>query len=307
MSNIVQQAYDSFFYNGAKLKDLNEKPELVIGATNLQTARPFIFSKQKMEDTKYWEFKDGKGPLYFKHDEFPVSKAVTASSCVPFAFTPIGIEKKYYSDPADYLRINPQLVDGGVYDNQGIHKITQKNSHLNCDIVITSDAGNKLPFEGFYNNTIILLIRTMNVFMARIKNFQMIQNIYRNNENENREVVYLSLGWDLNGCIPGFINNLKENNVKVEVIKAHNIPDEWLTDLVKFESEIVGFLAKQVGYDIIISRDLSPEEIKIARSVGTNLKKLSGKQIGCLITHAENLTELQVKLYCPSLVQGVLD
>jgi NTE family protein len=302
VSKIVQKAYDSFFYHGAMLQDLNEKPELVIGSTNLQTARPFTFSKNKMEDTKYWEMMDGKGAVYFKHKEFPVSKAVTASSCVPFAFTPIAIEKKYYSDPADFQRINPQLVDGGVYDNQGIHKITQKKSHFNCDIVITSDAGNKIPFEGSYNNTIILLMRTVNVFMARIKNFQMIQNIYRNNENENREVAYFSLGWDLKGCIPGFIENMKKNNVREEVIKAHHIPGDWLNDIESHETAIARFMADRVGYDEIIRKDLTLEDILIARSVGTNLTKLSGKQIDCLVRHAENLTELQVKLYCPSLL-----
>ena len=102
-----------------------------------------------------------------------------------------------------WLYSKPKLVDGGVYDNQGIHKITQKKSHLNCDVIITSDAGNQLPFEWFYNNTIILLIRTVNVFMTRIKNFQLVQSVYRNNENENREMAYLSLGWDLKGCLPG--------------------------------------------------------------------------------------------------------
>lgn len=301
VSKVIQKAYDSFFYDNATLKNFNEKPEIVIGSTNLQTSRPFIFSRLRMEDSFYSNYSDGEEPICFRHDDFPVSKAVTASSCVPFAFSPIDIEKKYFADPGDFKKVKPQLVDGGVYDNQGIHKITQDNSRLNCHFIIISDAGNRLPFERSYNNTFNLLLRTVNVFMTRIKNFQMVQNVYRNSKYSNREVAYLSLGWDLEDCIPGFVDNLIENNVTTDVIKAHNIPEEWLLDPAKHKPDLIGLLEYEVGYDQIFRRNLDSDDMDIARSVGTNLTRLSKKQIDCLIRHAENLTELQVKLYCPSL------
>ncbi len=176
VSRIIEKAYDDFFYNAACLSGLREKPELAIGSTNLQTQRHFTFSKRKMEDSTYAYYSP---PILFDGSAFPVARAVMASSCVPFAFTPVSIDKVYYKDQTQYGMVDPKLVDGGVYDNQGIHKITQNNSTYACDIVIVSDAGNKLPFERLYNNTITLLLRTVETFMARIKNFQMMQNIYQ--------------------------------------------------------------------------------------------------------------------------------
>jgi NTE family protein len=44
------------------------------------------------------------------------------------------------------------------------------------------------------------------------------------------------------------------------------------------------------------------EEIALARSVKTNLTALKEKEIDALVKHASSITELQVKLYCPSLV-----
>ncbi|HZY39613.1 MAG TPA: patatin-like phospholipase family protein, partial [Mucilaginibacter sp.] len=153
LSRIIEKAYNEFFYHEATLSDLCEQPELAIGSTNLQTSRHFTFSKRKMEDSTYAYYPI---PIYFNGADFPVARSVMASSCVPFAFTPVSIDETYFRDPALAKSVDPKLVDGGVYDNQGIHKITQDNSSYACHIVVVSDAGNHLPFEKSYNNTFTL-------------------------------------------------------------------------------------------------------------------------------------------------------
>lgn len=302
VSKEVERAYDKFFYQQATLSGLSNKPLLAIGSTNLQTARPFTFSRLKMEDSSYAYM---ESPVRFKHDDFPVARAVMASSCVPFAFTPVHIDKEFYVNPEDMLRVYPQLVDGGVYDNQGIQKITQRNSMYGCDVIITSDAGNKLPFEGSYNNLVILLIRTMDVFMARIKNFQLIEDIYGNVATENRQVAYLSLGWSLEQCIPGFINNLAGGKITEEVIEAHQFKPEWVADPNRYRKELTTYLENEVDYKTILQRNLKPPQLFIARNVGTNLTPLSREELTYLAIQAANLTELQVRLYCPTLVLPV--
>lgn len=300
VSKVIEKAYDKFFYKNATLSDLlDEKPMLAIGSTNLQTCRPFTFSKKKMEDSFYAYMQP---PVYFKHADFPLSRAVMASSCVPFAFTPVKISKEFYVVETDAKKINPTLVDGGVYDNQGIQKITQKGSSYECGIIITSDAGNKLPFQNSYNNILVLLIRTMDVFMARIKDFQMMQNLYKNTEFENKQIAYLSLGWDIQNCIPGFIDNLNKGLITQSVINEQKIPSEWLKNVNQFRNEIQQWLEKNVNYKKIEAEKLTAAQLEIARSVGTNLSCLSLNQIDCLSKHAANITELQVKLYCPSLI-----
>ncbi|MCB0699161.1 MAG: patatin-like phospholipase family protein [Chitinophagales bacterium] len=296
VSDVIEKAYDKFFYENKTLGDFKSTPRLAIGATNLQTSRPFVFSQDRMGDSLYDYMEDA---IPFKHKEFPISKAVMASSCVPFAFTPISIAKKYFEDPDDFERIDPKIVDGGVYDNQGIHKITQEHSSYKCNIIITSDAGNKLPFAGAYNNTFTLLLRTVDVFMARIKHFQMSKNLYENAGVTDREIAYLSLGWDIEKCIPGFVNNLKNGNIVPDVIKQHELKTEWIDNPQAYEEEIAQHLQLKVDYKKILANNLNEDDLKIARSVSTNLKALKKKQVEALMIHAENLTELLVKLYCP--------
>jgi len=299
VSREVEKAYNKFFYNKATLSQLANKPLLAIGSTNLQSGRPFTFSRLKMEDSTYAFMEN---PVRFKQDDFPVARAVMASSCVPFAFTPVHIDKQFYAHPEDVDRIQPQLVDGGVYDNQGIQKLTQQGSMYACDVVITSDAGNKLPFEGSYNNLLILLIRTMDVFMARIKNFQLVQDVYENAAMANRQIAYLSLGWNVEQCIPGFINNLAAKKITQEVIEAHQLCPEWVADPERYRKELTQYLENEVDYKKIQLHNLKPPQLNIARSVSTNLTPLSKEQLTYLAIQAANLTELQVKLYCPELL-----
>lgn len=300
-SKSVQKAYDSFFYHNAGLEMLREDVKLIIGSTNLETGRPFSFSSSAMGDTTYWSMKDQKGAIKFNPYGFPISKAVTASSCVPFAFTPVSIEKKFFLKPEDYSRINPQLVDGGVYDNQGIHKLTfdsEKAPHY----VIISDAGNRMSGSKRYGNTISLLMRTCDIFMNRIKNFQMMKSLYQPAKATGQQIAYLSLGWEFDQSIPGFVRNLEADQIHPQTLQYFNIPKDWIDDVEKFREDIIDFIEKKISFKEMKSNAPSKSELEIARGVGTNLTKLKQKQIDALMKHAAIMTEIQVKLYCPHLI-----
>lgn len=292
-SSIIEKAYDKFFFNHATLSNLRKRPALVIGSSNLHTGRLFTFSQDKMRDTAYRN-------IVFKHTEFPVSRAVMASSCVPFAFSPVGIDQQFYEVPKEGKNINPQLIDGGVYDNQGIQKLTQEKGDYSCDIIITSDAGGSFMADKKYPNTIALLIRTVDLFMYRIKGVQMQKNIYDNVALGARPIAYFSLGWELERCISGFVNNLAEGNVLPEVLSSHELEPAWTKNPEKFRSQIEKKLKEITGFETMAK--LSQDQWEIARRVGTNLTPLKQKTLDYLIQHAENLTEIQVKLYCPSLL-----
>jgi NTE family protein len=302
VSDVIESAYNSFFYQGRTLKDLKEKPVLAVGSSNLETGRPFTFSRLRMSDSMYSDKGKYNPPIYFKPEQFPVARAVMASSCVPFAFTPVHIDKQFFQDANDYKRVKPVLVDGGVYDNQGIQKITQPGSSYECQVIITSDAGGSFAGEGKYPNAIALLVRTVDLFMYRIKAVQMVQNIYRNVDGAGRPIAYLSLGWRLANIIPGFISNMIKGQVLKEVIDAQGFDSAWVADPAKFTTEIKAHLEQRVDYAAISSRDLSEADWQFACSTGTNLTCLSAKRVDCLIRQAENLTEIQVKLYCPELL-----
>jgi NTE family protein len=296
VSRIIEKAYDKYFFQQATLSGLCEHPELAIGSTNLQTSRHFTFSKRKMEDSTYAYYKP---PVLFNGADFPIARAVMASSCVPFAFTPVSINEIYFRDPAMVASVDPKLVDGGVYDNQGIHKITQDNSSYACQIVLVSDAGNHLPFEKSYNNTFTLLLRTVNTFMARIKNFQMMQNIYQ--VPNKREIAYQSLGWDLEDCLPGFYENLKTGNISPSVLTAHQLPDDWIKNPVIHKNELLQYMEQKCHVKDILTNNLPKGRLQRIRQIGTNLTRIKPELVKDMIVHAANLTELQLRLYCPTL------
>jgi len=295
VSKLIEKIYDRFFYGGKTLSQLPDRPVLVVGSTNLQTAKPFTFSKKWMGDSAYEYLKP---PVRFSAGNFPVARAVMASSCVPFAFTPVKIDRQFFVNQDQAKEYHPLLVDGGVYDNQGIHKVVVQGRY-DCDIVITSDAGGGSTGEMKFSNTISLLAETVNVFMSRIKKAQMVQNVYDNAGTANKEIAYFSLAWDVENCIPGFVDNLAKKQITQQVIAAHALPPEWVADPREFRDEIETYLKQRLNYAAIPKP--TEEEKTIARNVGTNLTALSRRKVDCLIKQAQALTELQVKLYCPSL------
>jgi len=298
VSREIERAYDAFFYHGQTLQHLRPTPILAIGTSNLQTGRPFTFSREWMADSTYSYYQP---PIHFEAANFPVARAVAASSCVPFAFTPITIDPTYFREQTDVNRAHPQLIDGGVYDNQGIQKLTQANSRYECNTVVVSDAGAGLSPLGSrpYPNTVALLLRTVDLFMNRIKNAQMMANLFQRATEHSKCVAYLSLGWQLKNSIPGFIDNLAQGNISPSVVAARQLRAEWVTNPKEHRLALTAYLEQQVEYADLAARDLTTDEWQVVCQVGTNLTPLTPVQLSLLTRHAANLTEIQVKLYWP--------
>jgi len=251
-----------------------------------------------MGDSTY-SYPNSGSPITFKHGDFPVSRAVMASSCVPGAFTPIRIKKAFFSNRKDAKKVSPKLIDGGVYDNQGIHKLTFPSSSSYCGNVIVSDAGNFLPTENWSFNSLFLLMRTGSIFMSRIKNIQMMTNLYHSNTNSI--VAFQSLGFDVDNSLGEFIKMIKHGHIKEEVIKAHEIDEQLI--VIKDWKSVEKHIKVRIEYDKIIAKGCNKEELETARNVKTGLSKLSDEKINALVKHAEAITEMQVKLFLPHLLK----
>lgn len=76
-----------------------------------------------------------------KLQEIGLSHAVAASACVPGVFKPFPIHDLYRNSQDEEI-VN-QLVDGGVFDNQGIDALERAN----CDFIICSDGSGQLESE----------------------------------------------------------------------------------------------------------------------------------------------------------------
>jgi len=297
-SQLKIKAYKKIFFKDLKISDLPDSPAIALNATNLSTGTLWTFSKNKTSDSSYEYPKDGGNSIKFNCSDMPIAIAVASSTSVPVPFDPILIDKKYYENLNDFNRIKPRLIDGGLYDNQGIHKISQPNSSYSCDIILVSDGSQ--PFNNLFksSNTFFILYRGIDVMMRKIKNLQFIRDVY----SANREIAYFSLDWKYNLCVEEFIRAARKGQVFPAVLSYHGLTDQILK---KPTSEIVSFINNKINYMGIIEKGLSNEEISKVSKIGTNLTALKKTEIDLLSRHAETLTDLQINLYCPTLTNNI--
>ena len=306
VSCFIECSYNRLFFKKKKLSDLPQKPLVAINATDVSNGKLYTFSQLKMGGYPYYKNGDySTSP--FDNTQFTITKAVMASSCVPFAFSPIRISKKFCKEDIKA----PILIDGGLYDNQGTHKLSMSKSRYRTDYIIVSDAGNTQINSKWILNPICLLIKTSDIMMDRIKRLQRQQNIYTQ-ANTNR-YAYVPLEWDIEEqLIKGFVRNIIGGNIVEPLYSWHKISSEDINNLtnsdkkiseVAFEN-IVATLKKSIEWDQLCKIFPDKDSCEMARSVGTNLTKLRRKKIDALIRHSEALAEIQVRLYLPEIIEA---
>ena len=136
-TEVLAEAYKEGFLGKKTLDDLKDGPRIYLNATNMATGNMFFFVAGGGDKSEIGEHELGQVDA----PNFPISKAVAASSAFPPVYPPLIIKKKHY--PVTGVRY-VALTDGGVYDNLGVNPLLriQRNS---LDYSITSDAGK--PFE----------------------------------------------------------------------------------------------------------------------------------------------------------------
>ncbi len=300
VSNLIAWQYDRLFFQGKRLKGLKPCPVVTINATDYPTVSQFTFSRERMYSYYY-----GDGAFY--HEQFPVSKAVMASSCVPFAFCPIRIPKTFRTSAMKGKKL-PMLLDGGLYDNQGTHVLTDKMSPYKCSYIIVSDAGNGEVSDKWVFNPLVTLKRTSEVFMQRIKKIQIQQNLFMRSHPDKR-FAYALLEWDVNErMLKGFVENLKYNNIYPEVMAAHHITPNDIAQLKNSDmataagERIMARLKRNIHWDDLKKIKPTEDDHKEAYTIGTGLFGLSRKKIELLANEAEWKMTIQIRLYLPMLL-----
>ena len=154
-SDMAAEYYDEHLFGGAKFGDLAKaggRPFLAINATDLATGEHFVFTNSRFS------------LIASNRDDFPIARAVAASSAVPFILTPVTI-KNYAGMPAPPTAFVPRasgdesnishresqilsalhsygdsksrpyihLVDGGFADNLGLQSIVDDTVAVGVD------------------------------------------------------------------------------------------------------------------------------------------------------------------------------
>jgi len=148
-------------------------PILVINATTLNDGRNWRFTAQTMGE-RFPTGSDQKPIRLIKADPsyaviaanqqcFTLGHAVGASACVPALFPPLAISGLYRDSEED---IRPQLVDGGVHDNQGVRGLVDEQ----CTCFIVSDASGQMQVESEpATGALPVLLRSNSIGQDRVR------------------------------------------------------------------------------------------------------------------------------------------
>jgi predicted acylesterase/phospholipase RssA len=116
-----------------------------------------------------------------------LGEAVAASSCVPGLFEPIVFPDLY---PDKTVR----LVDGGVYDNQGVASLLEQD----CNVVIASDASGQMATQDSpKGGRLSVTLRSFSVSMSRVRQAEFRELAARTRSGLLKGLVFMHLKKDL--------------------------------------------------------------------------------------------------------------
>lgn len=181
-------------------------PILILNATTLNTGHNWQFTATWMGEppSSIDSEVDGNYRLrrmYYEdapegHKRIRLGHAVAASSCVPGLFEPLALPKLYEG-------LVVRLVDGGVYDNQGVSSLIDQG----CNILLVSDASGQMnTIDDPGNGLLSVLLRTNSAAMARVRVAQYRELAARRQSSILRGLMFIHLKKDLQVKAKDWIN-----------------------------------------------------------------------------------------------------
>lgn len=156
--------YERDLYGQRTLGSLHNGPRLYLNSTNLATGNMFFFVGGGAGKAEMGEWELGATDA----TDFPVSRAVAASSAFPPVFPPLKVDQSQYpAAGVDYVT----LADGGVYDNLGVNPLFRKRNAL--DYLIVSDAGKPFAIdERPTESGAAVLVAAIDILMEQVRGLQ---------------------------------------------------------------------------------------------------------------------------------------
>jgi len=217
----LAHSYDKDLYKELKLSQLANGPRLYLNATNLSSGNMFFFVTGGGKPAEMGEHEFG----VVKADDFPLCKAVAASSAFPPVFPPLRIDSENYAHAGgDYVT----LTDGGVYDNLGVNPLLRERNDL--DYAIVSDGGK--PFENSERPTesgMVVLYESIGILMEQVRGLQFRRLELAHQSGKGPKPLWFSIDSKVGEIQPGDANfasvistNLKKlSNQEIAVLTRH--------------------------------------------------------------------------------------
>ncbi|MFN0086848.1 MAG: tetratricopeptide repeat-containing protein [Blastocatellia bacterium] len=182
----------------------NKVPILILNATSLNTGHVWQFTASYMGEPpaainneidagyrlrRMW-YRDAP-PAYRDAEGAPrrmrLGYAVASSSCVPGMFEPLSL-------PDLYKDKTVQLVDGGVFDNQGTASLLEQS----CSVLLVSDASGQMTTEDKPSKSLLnVVLRSSSISQERIRWAQHRELEARRRSGLLRGLMFIHLKKDL--------------------------------------------------------------------------------------------------------------
>jgi predicted acylesterase/phospholipase RssA len=152
---------------------------------NYRLRRTYHHEAPRLEDRwRRWYGRPFAPPDY---QAIRLGEAVAASSCVPGLFEPIVLPDLYAGKVV-------RLVDGGVYDNQGVASLLEQD----CNVMIVSDASGQMGTQDHPSGgRLSVSLRSFSISMTRVRQAQYRELAARARSGLLKGLVFLHLKRDL--------------------------------------------------------------------------------------------------------------
>lgn len=176
----------------------NKVPNLILNATSLNTGHNWQFTAKWMGESPAVidpavdanarlrrVYIDEEAPP--PHDSISLGWAVATSACVPGLFDPADLKGLYERSGK---RIVVRLIDGGVFDNQGVASLLEQD----CRILIVSDASGQMDFQDDPSGSPLgVPLRSNTILMDRVRQAQYRDLVAQQRNGQVRSLVFLHL------------------------------------------------------------------------------------------------------------------
>ncbi len=181
----------------------NKVPILILNATSLNTGHNWQFAAHWMGESpasidahvdankRLRRIHQSVAPP--PHHEMRLGRAVATSACVPGLFDPSSL-KRLYEGPRQKIVV--RLVDGGVFDNQGVASLLEQE----CRIFVVSDASGQMSFLNQPSGgSLGVPLRSNSILMERIRQTQYRDLAVRKRSGQLRSMIFVHLKKELRG------------------------------------------------------------------------------------------------------------
>ena len=250
-------------------------PALVLNATCVNTGHAWQFTTTWMGESPWAIHDEVDSVSRLEWSEYApeagwqieLGRAVAASACVPGIFDPLRLAGHY----GDGVQV--QLLDGGVFDNQGTVSLLA----MNCNVLIVSDACGQLMLEkapaaglsglGGYAK------RAMDVLMERIRGANHADLSARKLSGQMRRLMFLHMKAGLDADVVPRLASQETQSLRRSVFSPSGVRREFQTALAEIRTDLDIFNSKErdalmaCGYQMAghaIDRDLADQRQLVA-------------------------------------------